>query len=255
MERRTRRRRAETGALRGIALVMDREGKKVRAARLRRKWTQAYLGLLVGLSQTAISKMELGDGATLSVAAWQRVADALDLPLDLKLGRDAQEDTTDAGHLAMQELLLRLGRRSGYDRTFELKTRPSDPTAWVDVGLVSRARRRLVLTECVNSMTDIGAATRSSDRKEREAEDLAVALGGEVPYTVHVVWVIRATRRNRALVRRYPELFATRFGGSSVQWVRALTEGADPPAERGLVWADVTSTRLFPWRQRPQPTQ
>jgi transcriptional regulator with XRE-family HTH domain len=125
-------------------MVLQREGAKVRAARLRRGWTQAELGRRAGLSQVTISKIERGEGGTLSLIAWQRVVDALELPLDLKLGRDGREETRDAGHLAMQEFLLRLGRRSGYSRTFELKTKPSNPSAWADVGLVDHSRRRLI---------------------------------------------------------------------------------------------------------------
>lgn len=172
-----RRSRIETGALRGLHAVLFREGQKVAAARRRRGWTQADLGRRTHLAQTTISKIERGDGGTLSVAAWQRVADALQLPLDVKLGRDSLEETRDAGHLGMQELVLRLGRQTGYGRTFELVTRPSDPSGWVDVGMISHVRRSVLLIECVNVIGDIGASVRSSDRKQREAADLATALG------------------------------------------------------------------------------
>jgi hypothetical protein len=64
------------------------------------------------------------------------------------------------------------------------------------------------------------------------------------------VWVVRATARNRALVARYPEVFAARFPGSSARWVAALTTGALPPSQPGLVWSDVGATRLFAWRRR-----
>lgn len=250
MGRRKRRSKVESRALRGLRLVLHREGEKVRAARQRRAWTQKELGRRARVHQTTISRVERGEGGTLSLAAWQRIADALELPLDLKLGRDAREDTRDAGHLAVQELVMRLGRQAGYGRTFELTTRPSDPTGWVDVGLVDHARCRLTLVECCNLMGDIGASTRSSDRKAAEAAGLAVALGGEGdPYSVHVCWVIRDTRRNRELVRRYPELFTSRFPGPSRRWIQALTTGSEPPSGRGLVWCDVRATRLFAWRR------
>ncbi len=245
-----RRTALEMRALRALHEVMQREGQKVRAARMRRGWSQRELGRRTGLAQATISKMERGDGATLSIVAWQRVATVLDLPLDLRLGRDRREEPADAGHIAVQELVLRLGRRAGYERTFELLTKPSQPGLSVDVGLVDHKRRRLVLVECVNSFGDIGAAARSSDRKGKEAENLAIALGHGRPYSVHVCWVVRDTRRDRELVARYPEVFGTRFSGSSQAWVRALTDGSEPPAERGLVWSDVRATRLFAWRRR-----
>jgi hypothetical protein len=95
---------------------------------------------------------------------------------------------------------------------------------------------------------DIGAAVRSSVRKAAELEALAIGRWGE-DATTGLVWVVRATARNRSLIGRYPEVFASRFPGSSRGWVAALTTGAEPPREPGLVWSDVNATRLFAWRR------
>lgn len=111
-----RRTAVELEALRVLQALMKREGARIRAARLRRRWTQRELGHRAALSQQTISQMELGDGATLSLSAWQRVALALGLPLDVQLGRDALEGPRDAGHLAIQELVMRLGRAIGMSR-------------------------------------------------------------------------------------------------------------------------------------------
>jgi hypothetical protein len=67
---------------------------------------------------------------------------------------------------------------------------------------------------------------------------------------VHGCWVVRAARRNRALLATYPETFAARFTGSSRAWIDALTKGTPPPDVPGLVWCDVLTTRLFAWRAR-----
>ena len=229
---------------------MRREGAKVRLARKRRKFTQAALGAKCGLSQSAISDLEIGDGGGLSLVAWQRVAMILDLPLRVELGRDAMEPPADAGHLAIQELVLRLGRAGGYRRVFELPTKPADPSRSTDVGLVDDRARRLLQIECVNTFGNIGAAIRSSDRKRAEAEALAISTGHGQPYAVYRCWVVRASRRNRQLLAAYPQLFASRFAGSSRAWVAALTTGSTPPAEPGLVWCDVRATHLFEWRPR-----
>lgn len=175
--------------------------------------------------------------------------DSPGFPLELTIGRDALELPVDAGHLAIQELLLRLGRGAGYGRTFELPTKTTDPMRSTDVGLVDHSRRRLVRVECVNSFGNIGDAVRSSDRKQAEAEGLAISLGHGNPYSVHLCRVIRSTRRNREILARYPEIFASRFTGSSRGWVDALTSGSEPPAEPGLVWCDIGATRLFDWRR------
>jgi len=229
--------------------------------------------------------MERGFGGSLSLDTWQRVALAVERPLRVELARDALEEVADAGHLAIQELVVRVARRAGYQARFELLTRPAEPARSADVGLRDDVHRRLVLVECWNTFGDLGAATRSTNRKLADAQDLAAVIGGghpaprtgstavgppreggspgkggphreagppdEVgpPYAVGTVWVVRATRRNRALVVRYPELFTSRFPGSSLGWVRALTAGAVPPSEPGLVWCDHAATRLVPWRR------
>ena len=224
-------------------------GERLREARRRRRLTQAALGKRVGLAQSSISQMERGFGGGLSIDTWQRTFVGLGIGLTVDAGRDPIEEPRDAGHLQLQELVIRLGRRAGYVGLFELASKPNDPSRSTDVGLRDDRRRRLVLVECWNTIGDIGASVRSTARKTGEAEGLAVALGGGNPHRVATCWVVRATRRNQQLLARYPEVFASRFTGSSVAWVRALMGGAEPPVEPGLVWADVRATRIFAWRR------
>jgi transcriptional regulator with XRE-family HTH domain len=200
-----------------------------------------------GVSRSVIGRVERGDGP-IDVETLQRVGLAIGAPLRIEFGRDPKLEVADAGHLAVQELVLRLGRRLGYGGEFELPTRPSEPWRSIDVVLASEARRLVICVECWNTIGDIGAAARSSARKLAEAEAMAVGRWGEDARAA-LVWVVRATARNRALVARYPEVFGSRFPGSSGRWVAALTEGSEPPIQNGLVWCDVRATRLFPWRR------
>jgi transcriptional regulator with XRE-family HTH domain len=225
-------------------------GRGILEARRRRRRTQQQLADHAGVSRSVLGRIERGDGGGHTMDTWQRVALAAGTPLIVRLQRDALEDAADAGHLAMQELRLRLGRQIGFRGTFELSTRPSEPWRSTDVGLRDDRRLRLWLIECWNSIGDIGAGARSSSRKVAETEAFAVAIGEKAPYRVASCWVVRNTKRNRALVRRYPEIFASRFPGSSHGWVEALTTGAEAPIEPGLVWCDRDATRLFAWRRR-----
>ena len=229
---------------------LARLGTDVRAARLRRRLTQAKLGGRVGLSQTTVSALERGRGGGLSLDTWQRIGLALGMPFRPAFQRDAREEPVDAGHLRLQELVVRLGRATGSNAMVELPTKPQEPWRSIDVALADDRRRRLVIAECWNTIGDVGGAARSSSRKLAEAEDTATGRWGEATHHVGLVWVIRATARNRALVARYPAVFAARFPGSSAGWVRALMTGADPPADPGLVWASVDGTRLWAWRHR-----
>lgn len=229
---------------------LARVGGQMRAARIRRQLTQAALGERVSISRSAISAIERGLGGGHTLDTWQRLAVALDVPFAVELGRDPNVEPADAGHLRIQELVLRLGREAGYRGAFELVTRPADPRYSTDVGLRDDRDRRLVLVECWNTIGDLGAAARSTNRKRAEAEDLAVAVGAGEPHRVFSCWVVRATRRNREIVVRYPEVIAARFPGSSSAWVAALVAGTEPPADPGFVWCDAAVTRLFPWRRR-----
>jgi len=242
--------------------VLARLGAEVRESRSRRGMTQAELGQRIGVARATVGAIERGLGGGHTLDAWQRIGLALDRPLRIELARDPREEPADAGHLAIQELVVRLGRAAGYRATFELPSRPSNPSSSTDVGLRDDRLRRLTLVECWNTVGDVGAGVRSTLRKQADAEGVAAVIGGArpiraleaadepgPPYTVASVWVVRATRRNRELVARYPELFASRFPGSSRAWVAALTTGSPPPSELGLVWCDVAATRLSAWRK------
>lgn len=121
-----------------------------------------------------------------------------------------------------------------------------------DIGLAHDARRLAIDVECWNTFGDIGAAVRSSRRKVVELEQLAVARWGGSA-RARLVWVVRETTRNRALVNRYPEVFGSTFAGSSRAWVAALTTGSEPPDEPGLVWCDLATRRLRAWNRRAAP--
>lgn len=224
-------------------------GGEIRRSRKRRRLTQAQLGALVGTSGMTISRIECGRGGGVSLDFWQSLAVAIGRPLRWSMDRDAQEEPADAGHLAIQSLLLRLGRRAGHVSLFELPTRPADPSRSVDVGWRDDRRHILVLLEAWNSFGDIGASSRSFARKMAEAESLATGTWGFVPHLVVGCWVVRATRRNRVLVQRYSDIFASHLPGSSARWVRAIRDGSVPPREAGLIWCDVNCTRVFAWRR------
>jgi len=225
----------------------SRGGGELRNGRLARRLTQREAGEIAGIGRGVVSRIERGRGDNVSLDAWQRLSLAVGRPMLLNFQHDLAGETRDAGHLAMQELVLRLGRLAGYEGSFELATRPAESWRSADVGLADPRRNRLIHVECWNTIGDVGAAVRSSTRKRAELADLAVARWGGG--TTGLVWVVRATARNRALVARYPEIFARAFPGSSRRWLDAITTRAAPPAEPGLVWSDVGGTRLFAWRR------
>jgi len=108
----------------------------------------------------------------------------------------------------------------------------------------------LILEECWNTFGNLGASVRSTRRKIAEMEEVAVAIGGGAgPYRAAACWVIRDVARNRLVVARYPQIFASTFAGSSAGWVRSLTtRSVAPPQGAGMVWCDPRSKTLAPVR-------
>jgi transcriptional regulator with XRE-family HTH domain len=227
-------------------------GRNVRESRLQATQTQQHLAASAGVSESALRRVERGASANISVDTLQRIGFALDRPVTIQLSRGLAEPV-DAGHLAMQELVVRLVGTAGYRPRVELPSVRHGTWRSSDVAAMRAADHSLLGIECWNTIGDLGAGFRSSDRKRRDLEELAAATWGPGSHRIGICWVIRATRANRALVARYPMLIASRFSGSSAGWVRALAEGAAAPIGDGLVWCDIGATRIYPWR-RPATT-
>jgi hypothetical protein len=231
--------------------IATRIGSELRAARRRRRLTQARVAELVGVHQSRISQIELGRGLGCPMGLWIGFGLAVGCPIGVSTGRVLVEPA-DAGHLAGQETILRLAKANAIGRTFELMTRPAPNAGYIDVCLRDDRHRTLIVVEIWNTIGDVGAATRSFKRKLLQATEIAANVGGDDgPYRVVGCWALRATAANRSLVARYPAVFASALPGASRAWARTLTTGDSPPMESGAVWIDLAGTRLFELRTRP----
>lgn len=233
----------------------SKAGREVKLSRQRRRMHQKTLAATVGISQARLAEIEAGSGAGSPPEVWFALAEALGRYLRFEFARDPQAELADAGHLQVQEIVLRVTASGGWEeRTFESKSGSWGSDRSVDVRLLDRQGRRLVIGECWNTFGDLGAATRSSDRKVRDSQEHAVAIAGEGrQMQVGLVWIVRDTTANRAIVNRYEQIFATRFPGSSAAWINALTKAAPIPAGAGLIWCDTRNGRLFAHRRRQRP--
>jgi transcriptional regulator with XRE-family HTH domain len=249
--RRSRRTLAEIAGARESQRIAATLGSQVRASRRRRRLTQAELARRIGVGQSRISEIERGQGGSATLELWVALGVALDRPLAVSLSREIAQEPADSGHLAVQELVMRLARTNGQSATFELPTRPADPARSIDVGIRDDRRRVLVVVEIWNRLDDLGAAVRAHDRKEAEAGALAVAMAHDGrPYRVASCWIFRDTAANRRLVARYPAILRSRFPGSSLGWARAMAAGTEPPARPGLLWISADAARFTPVRWR-----
>lgn len=245
-----------TAGTREAQAVAATLGRDARLTRARLRLTQGQVARRIGISRTRYAEMERGEGANAPLALWVKLGAGLGRALAVALSRDvtgdgASADMRDAGHLAAQELVLRLARTHGRSVNVELATRPHDPLFVADLVLRDGPRRTLLLIEIVNRARDLGAAARSTDRMAAELEGFAILAGGDDgPYRVARGWLLVDTTANRRLMARYPEFLRARFPGSSASWTSALMEGLAPPVEPAIGWIDPRSGRIFPVRWR-----
>jgi len=231
-----------------IALTL---GAELRAARRSVRQTQHQLGRRVGLGTTRISELERGFGASATLSTWSRLGMAISRPLAISFSRNlaASPEPTDAGHLAAQELVLRLARENGRTGVFEMPTRTSAAPGVVDVAIRDDGALVLILVEIWNRVTDLGSASRSTSRKVADVE----ASVPSPAFRVASCWLLVENAANRAIVRRFPEIFRARFSGSSIGWTRAIANGGIPPLASGVAWIDPRSGRITPVRIQRGP--
>jgi transcriptional regulator with XRE-family HTH domain len=235
-------------------------GRALREARQVTGQSQRAVGDGAGLAQATVSRAENGEGGVFTLQTWARLSLAAGSVLRAYLDRvSAADQPRDAVHLRVQELLLRLAAPGGWRGMAEM---PLDDASrgsrFVDVALeraISSAPEVAVL-EVVDWLEDVGAGLRDWQRRLARADQLATARltlddahrNRPVVPRVGGCWVLRATRRNRRLVREHQHIFRTRFPGSASAWIRSLGTRATMPEQSALLWVSVDGRRLWPGR-------
>jgi transcriptional regulator with XRE-family HTH domain len=249
---RTRSTETSTAGRREAIAIAATLGREARATRRRRHRTQAQVAATAGCSRARYAELERGEGATAPLDLWVKVGLALGRPLAISFSRDVGDSNqalADAGHLAAQELVLRLGRLNHRLANVEFPASARRMPGVIDVLLRDDRARVLLMLEVLNRTHDLGAAARSTDRKYADIEGLAILIGADAgPYRVAVGWLLTETAANRRLVAAYPEILRARCPGSSVALAKSLMTGSPPPTEPAIAWVDVRADRIRPLR-------
>lgn len=252
-----RRTPSQTASDRRARDLSVRLGRGLREGRSGRGERQADVAERAGIARSTWSAVERGEDARVTLETLCRCAMAVDSDLHTYLERlPGAERPRDHVHLRHQELVIATAHRGGWEAVPESPVGHAGRTSWIDVLLRRRTggredpggREEWAVIEIWDWFDDVGAAFRAWDRRLADLEQLALARGvadrGR-PTHVNGAMVIRATKRNRDLLRDHANVFRTRFPGSSTAWLRALVEADAPMPDRSaLLWVSVDGSRL-----------
>jgi transcriptional regulator with XRE-family HTH domain len=189
-----------------------RFGRSVRLLRQNRDWRQDDLALRAGCSRAAISRIEQGHLAGLSVGALDRVATALGASLDLRLfvPGGALDRLHDRGHAALVEAIAARLVAAGWEVIPEASFSIYGERGSIDLLALHPASGHLLVVEVKTTIIDIQDLLATIDRKGRLARDIARDRGWR-PTTVSRLVVVAASQTNRRRVDQHRTLFDRSF--------------------------------------------
>lgn len=189
----------------------QRAGEELRRARLAAGLSQRVLGNVVGLSHSAVGRLERGELQRVTVDRIAMVAAALGL--DLRIGLfPSGSPVRDAAHLALIE---RLRQRVGSGLRWRAEVPVPLPGDLRSADVVIDGPSVDEMVEAETRLDDVQALERRVRLKQR---DLAIR---------RVILLVADTRHNRAVLAAHPEL-AVRFPISTRACLAALRDGRDP---------------------------
>ena len=217
-------------------------GRSVRATRRRRMRLEsgAALAAAVGLKRTRIGDIERGEGTGTPLIVWVRLGIALRRPIAISFSRDLEAPTacptpvTSKRRSSCCDLL----ERPAAPARSSCRRSPESPSLSVDVCVRDDPHRTLILHEIWNRFDDFGRAVRSTRSQDRRSCRARHRDRRRRSVSNRIVLAARRQRARPTDARgAFPEVLAARFPGSSLKWVRALTDGGPSrrtnPALRG----------------------
>lgn len=152
-----------------------RFGLSIRALRRRRGWTQAELGGRAGVSRSAISRVERGEGDRLSARAMARITDALGARLLLRVLWQGEEldRLLDGAHARLVEVVLIRLAVDGWLAIPEVTFMVQRERGAIDILAWHAGTSSLLVVEVKSVVPDVQATLAGIDRKARLAPSIA----------------------------------------------------------------------------------
>ena len=190
--------------------------REIRDARLSSGRRQVDIARAAGISDSALSRLELGQTGDLSYEVVASIGALVGLRVSLRAYRGDRVLFDDAQVHLLRQLRDRLG--PGWTWRYEVPVAPGDPRAWDMAGLHATTGQ-VIVVEAETRVRDLQALLRRFGQKRD-------ASGGP-----RIVLLVAGTRNNRvALVAGRDEL-AAEFPVSTRRALRHLAAGNDPGAD------------------------
>lgn len=220
---------------RGLAASL---GRRIRRTRYAARRSQRDVAAAVGVSQSTITRIELGNGASTPLAIWARVAHEVGLDLTAVLHTPFQEAAM-AAQLRCHRVVAKHAVAGGWlGWTLADTHDPANTTTILErheFGEVAVIRAWDVIGDVEQALDSL--ATRIE--RERQQRDPAARVSG--------AFIVTATGNNR---RRFTEtawVLRTHLTSSSDAWLMALAKAnVRMPTSMGTIWTDAAVTRLRP---------
>lgn len=197
----------------------------MRAVRQRLELRQSDLAGRVGVSQTAISKLERGRLESVGLETLRRVAVELDISITINANwRGGQGDRlVDRAHAAIVDHVVDTLVGMGWEVTPEFSFNHFGDRGSVDVLAWHPGQRILLIIEVKATLTDLQDLLVSLSRKLRVVPELArKEKGWDADHVARIV-VVAGTTSNRSIVDRHAAIFAASFPAGSREvrsWLR-----------------------------------
>jgi transcriptional regulator with XRE-family HTH domain len=219
-----------------------RVGRVVREVRIRRGWRQRDLATAASVSQSLISRIELGRLKHVSLERLRMVGAALDIAISIDAWWRAGEldRLVDRGHASLIEYVIGQLHELGWQTRVEVTFNHFGERGSADIVAWHATTRTLLLIEVKTQFGDVQATVSTFERKVRILPEVLAREEGWDATAVGRLLVIADTHANRSVVREHRRIFDSIWPertAATRRWVRGPSSRS-PNDRRGFggIW-------------------
>ena len=220
-----------------------RVGRVVREVRIRRGWRQRDLAAAASVSQTVISRIELGRLENVSLQRLRAVGAALDIAVSIDAWWRAGDidRLVGRGHAALVEHVVAELHAHGWLTRVEVTFNHFGERGSADVIAWHPPSRTLLIVEVKTRIGDVQATVSTFERKVRILPEIVAREEGWASVAVGRLLVIADTQANRSLVGQHQRILDSTWNERTAATRRWLRRPTTPVAGRdrrgfGGIW-------------------